>query len=50
MDTKRNKGVTTIEYGVMLALIALAVALAAPNISSAVVNLFGKTSNVMARS
>ena len=38
-----EKGVTTVEYGVMLALVALAVALAAPNIRDGVVNIFNAT-------
>ena len=47
---KRQKGVTTVEYAIMLVLIAIAVALAAPNISSAVVSVFGKTSSVLGKS
>jgi Flp pilus assembly pilin Flp len=43
----RNKGVTVVEYAIMLALIAIAVAVAAPNITSAVVSVFGKASSVM---
>ncbi len=38
-----EKGVTTVEYAVMLALVALAVALAAPNIRDGVVNIFNAT-------
>ena len=38
-----EKGVTTVEYAVMLALVALAVALAAPNIRDGVVNIFDAT-------
>jgi Flp pilus assembly pilin Flp len=45
--TKRQKGVTTVEYAIMLVLIAIAVAIAAPNISSAIVSVFGKTSSVL---
>jgi Flp pilus assembly pilin Flp len=45
---KRNqKGVTVVEYAIMLALIAIAVAVAAPNITSAVVGVFSKASSVM---
>ncbi len=40
-----EKGVTTVEYAVMLALVALAVALAAPNIRDGVVNIFDATAN-----
>ena len=46
---KREKGVTTVEYAIMLVLIAVAVALAAPNISSAIVSVFSKTSSVLGR-
>ena len=38
-----EKGVTTVEYAVMLALVALAVALAAPNIRDGVVSIFDAT-------
>jgi Flp pilus assembly pilin Flp len=44
---RRDKGVTTVEYAIMLVLIAIAVAVAAPNISSAIVSVFGKTSSVL---
>jgi Flp pilus assembly pilin Flp len=48
MRKKRNeKGVTVVEYAIMLALIAIAVAVAAPNITSAVVGVFGKASSVI---
>ncbi len=40
---KAEKGVTTVEYAVMLALVALAVALAAPNIRDGVVTIFDTT-------
>ena len=43
----RKKGVTVVEYAIMLALIAIAVAVAAPNITSAVVGVFSKASSVM---
>ena len=39
-----EKGVTTVEYAVMLALVALAVALATPNIRDGVVGIFDATS------
>jgi Flp pilus assembly pilin Flp len=45
----REKGVTVVEYAIMLALIAIAVAVAAPNITSAVVGVFSKASSVMAK-
>jgi Flp pilus assembly pilin Flp len=44
---KNNKGVTVVEYAIMLALIAIAVAVAAPNITSAVLSVFSKASSVM---
>ena len=44
---KRQRGVTTVEYAIMLVLISIAVAIASPNISSAVVSVFGKTSSVL---
>jgi Flp pilus assembly pilin Flp len=46
---KKNKakGVTVVEYAIMLALIAIAVAVAAPNITSAVLSVFSKASSVM---
>jgi Flp pilus assembly pilin Flp len=45
--TTRTKGVTIVEYAIMLALIAIAIAVAAPNITSAVIAVFGKASSVM---
>jgi len=48
MSKKNNtKGVTVVEYAIMLALIAIAVAVATPNITSAVVGVFDKASSVM---
>jgi Flp pilus assembly pilin Flp len=44
---KSQAGVTVVEYAIMLALIAIAVAVAAPNITSAVVGVFSKASSVM---
>jgi len=44
---KNQKGVTVVEYAIMLALLAIAVAVAAPNITSAVVGTFGKASSVV---
>jgi len=46
-DRKNVKGVTVVEYAIMLALIAIAVAVAAPNITSAVVGVFSNASSVM---
>jgi Flp pilus assembly pilin Flp len=44
---KKQKGVTVVEYALMLALVAIAVALATPNIASAVISVFSKASSVM---
>ena len=46
-NNQKQKGVTVVEYAIMLALIAIAVAVAAPNITSAVVGVFSKASSVM---
>lgn len=40
-------GVTVVEYAIMLALIAIAIAVSAPNITSAVLGVFSKASSVM---
>ena len=37
---RSEKGVTTVEYAIMLALVAVAVALATPGISDAVTSVF----------
>ncbi|PYS48964.1 MAG: hypothetical protein DMG13_24410 [Acidobacteria bacterium] len=42
---KNQKGVTTVEYAVMLVLVAIAVMIAAPNISTAVVDVFTNVSS-----
>jgi len=44
---KQTKGVTVVEYAIMLALIAIAVAVAAPSITSAILNVFSNASSVM---
>ena len=44
---KSQKGVTTVEYAIMLALVALAVAAASPNIKSAVVSTFNQVSTAI---
>lgn len=46
---KTDKGVTVVEYAIMLALIAIAVAAAMPNIKDAVVAVFGNASSVMTK-
>ncbi len=43
-----EKGVTTVEYAIMLALVALAVAAATPGLSKAVVDVFAATTGEMA--
>lgn len=44
---RSRKGVTVVEYAVMLALVAIAVLVAVPNVSSAVVNVFSKTASFL---
>ncbi len=46
-NKRKTRGVTIVEYAIMLALIAIAIAVSAPNITSAVVGVFGKASSVM---
>ena len=46
---RKQKGVTVVEYALMLALVAIVVALATPNIASAVISVFSKASSVMAK-
>ena len=41
----KTKRVTVVEYAIVLALIAIAVAVAAPNITSAVTDVFSKASS-----
>jgi len=43
-----EKGVTTVEYAIMLALVAVAVALATPGISDAVTSVFTEAATAMA--
>ena len=45
---QRQKGVTTVEYAVMLVLIAIAIMVANPNISSSVVGVFSDISSRLA--
>lgn len=44
---REESGVTTVEYAIMLSLVALAVALATPNIREAVLEVFGTSAEVM---
>jgi Flp pilus assembly pilin Flp len=43
----QDKGVTTVEYAIMLALVAVAVALATPGISDAVTSVFDEAATAM---
>ena len=45
--TSQEKGVTTVEYAIMLALVAVAVALATPGISDAVTSVFDEAATAM---
>jgi Flp pilus assembly pilin Flp len=45
-----EKGVTTVEYAIMLALVAVAVALSTPGISDAVTSVFDEAAAAMASS
>ena len=47
-ERKRQKGVTTVEYAVMLVLIAIAVMIANPSLSSSVVGVFANISSRLA--
>ena len=44
---KDEKGVTTVEYAIMLALVALAIATAAPNIRDSVLGIFNDTATAL---
>jgi len=44
---KSQAGVTVVEYAIMLALIAIAVAATSPTIKNAVLNVFSNASSVM---
>jgi len=44
---KDERGPTAVEYAIMLALVALAIALAQPNIRAAVIGIFDTTSNAL---
>jgi Flp pilus assembly pilin Flp len=45
--SREEKGVTTVEYAIMLALVAVAVALATPGISDAVTSVFDEATTAM---
>ncbi len=44
---KQEQGVTIVEYAIMLALIAIAVALAAPNVQASIVAVFDQAVTAM---
>jgi Flp pilus assembly pilin Flp len=44
-----EKGVTTVEYAIMLALVAIAVAASSPGISEAVTSVFAQAATEMAQ-
>ena len=44
---KDARGTTTVEYAVMLALVALAVALSTPGLSDAIIETFEDTANAL---
>ena len=44
---KRQKGITTVEYVIMLVLIAVGVLLAGPSLVSAITGIFSKTSSLL---
>ena len=44
---KEEDGPTAVEYAIMLALVALAIALAQPNIRTAVIGIFDATSQAL---
>lgn len=46
-SVRSEKGVTTVEYAIMLALVAVAVALATPGISDAVTSVFDEAVTAM---
>ena len=48
LNFKDAEGQTIVEYTLMIVLVGLAVALAAPNITSAIINVFNQTSSVLA--
>lgn len=44
---REEKGPTAVEYAIMLALVALAIALATPNIRDAVIAIFNATAGAL---
>jgi Flp pilus assembly pilin Flp len=46
---RKDKGVTIVEYAIMLAVIAVAVMMLTPNISSGVKQVFSNTTSILTR-
>ncbi len=46
---KSQRGVTAVEYALMLALIAIVIAASTPSISSAVLTVFGRASSALVK-
>jgi len=49
-NRRKQKGVTIVEYVIMLAVVAIAVALASPSIKNSVLSVFNRASSVMLQS
>jgi Flp pilus assembly pilin Flp len=47
VENKRTRGVTIVEYAIMLALIAISIAVAAPSVTSTVIVVFSRASSVL---
>lgn len=48
--SKSEKGVTIVEYVIMVALVAIAVAFATPNVRTAILNVFSMVNSAIASS
>jgi Flp pilus assembly pilin Flp len=44
---RRQRGITTVEYVIMLVLLAIGTLLAGPSLVSAIIGIFGKTSSLL---
>jgi Flp pilus assembly pilin Flp len=49
IQKKRQEGITTVEYVIMLVLIAVGVLVAGPSLVSAITGIFGKTSSLLTK-
>jgi Flp pilus assembly pilin Flp len=49
IQRKRQKGITTVEYVIMLVLIAIGVLLAGPSLVSAITGIFSRTSSLISK-